>query len=115
MTPTTITALAAVAASYHPLHASAQPYSDCDIGTYYSSLPSAPLDAARDDMHALIKGTHRDQLPYSSSSYGDVWDALIAVDSDASGENVKLVYRDAWVPAMPYDYGTCEYWNREHL
>lgn len=94
----------------------AQPFNDCGITTYYSSLPaSSPLDAARNDVHNLIRTTHRDQLPYSSSSYGDVWDALIDVDSDASGENVKLVYRDTWVPAMPYDFGTCQYWNREHL
>lgn len=66
-------------------------------------------------MHTLIKNTHRDQLPYSSSSYGDVWDALIDIDSDETGENVKLVYRDSWVSAIPYDFGTCEYWNREHL
>jgi len=91
---------------------SAQPFLDCDIATYYSSLPTAPT---RNDMHNLIKDTHRDQLPYSSSSHGDVWDALIAVDSDASGENVKLVYRDVWVPAIPHDAGTCQYWNREHL
>lgn len=134
------TADVAVAATYlwwaisisspHPppsiLFASAQTYSDCDVASYYSSLRPfslSPLDANRNDMHALVKNTHRDQLPYSSSSYGDVWDALIDVDGvdvvDAEGENdgrrVRLVYRDAWVPATPHDVGTCQYWNREHL
>eukprot|EP00584_Thalassiosira_punctigera_P027171 CAMPEP_0172580348 /NCGR_PEP_ID=MMETSP1067-20121228/139712_1 /TAXON_ID=265564 ORGANISM="Thalassiosira punctigera, Strain Tpunct2005C2" /NCGR_SAMPLE_ID=MMETSP1067 /ASSEMBLY_ACC=CAM_ASM_000444 /LENGTH=539 /DNA_ID=CAMNT_0013373087 /DNA_START=40 /DNA_END=1659 /DNA_ORIENTATION=- len=94
---------------------SSQPYLDCDVATYYSSLPTPPTDTARYDMHNLIKSTHRDQLPYSSSAYGDVWDALIDVDSDSSGDNVKLVYKDIWVPAFPHDFGTCEYWNREHL
>lgn len=93
--------------------ATAQPYNDCDISTYYSSL----LDiTSRDDMHNLIKSTHRKQLPYSSASYGDTWDALISLDSDdANNTNVKLIYKDVWVPSIPYDYGTCQYWNREHL
>ena len=94
--------------------ATAQPYTDCGIATYYSSLPVSPINAARDDMHNLIKNTHRTQLPYTSSS-PDVWDAMIALDSDATGQNVKLVYANAFVPATPYDQGTCEYWNREHL
>ena len=111
---TVITAVLALSSCYSS-RVSAQPYVDCDNITYYSSLPNSPLNTARNDMHALIKSTHRDQLPYSSSSYGDVWDALIAVDSDASGQNVKLVYKDVFVPAIPYDSGTCEYWNREHL
>ena len=117
MAPTTkITALIAIATHYHGA-ASAQPFADCDLSTYYSSLPSAPLSTSRADMHTLIKDTHRDQLPYSSSSYGDVWDALIAVDSDTGDESgsVKLVYKGISVAAIPYDFGTCEYWNREHL
>ena len=74
--------------------ATAQPYNDCDISTYYSSL----LDiTSRDDMHNLIKSTHRKQLPYSSASYGDTWDALISLDSDdANNTNVKLIYKDVW-------------------
>ena len=84
----------------------AQPYTDCDISTYYSSL----LDiTSRDDMHNLLKSTHRNQLPYSSSSYGDTWDALISLDSDDDANtNVKLIYKDVWVPSIPYDYGTCQ-------
>ena len=79
----------------------AQPYTDCDVSTYYSSL----LDiTSRDDMHNLLKSTHRNQLPYSSSSYGDTWDALISLDSDDDANtNVKLIYKDVWVPSIPYD------------
>ena len=110
-----IATLIAIATYYHG--ASAQSFADCDLSNYYSTLLSAPLSTSRADMHTLLKNTHRDQLPYSSSSYGDVWDALIALDSDTYDEsgNVKLVYKDIRVPAIPYDFGTCEYWNREHL
>ena len=58
--------------------AAAQPYADCDMNTYYSSLS---LAKDRAEMHTLIKNTHRNQLPYTSSA-PDVWDALIALDSD---------------------------------
>ena len=84
----------------------AQPFNDCDISTYYSNIsPSKP----RSELHTLLKSTHRDQLPYTSSSYGDVWDALIAIDSDDDERShVKLVYSDEWVPSIPYDAGTCQ-------
>lgn len=83
-----------------------QPFNDCDISTYYSNIsPSKP----RSELHTLLKSTHRDQLPYTSSSYGDVWDALIAIDSDDDERShVKLVYSDEWVPSIPYDAGTCQ-------
>ena len=66
--------------------AAAQPYADCDMNTYYSSLS---LAKDRAEMHTLIKNTHRNQLPYTSSA-PDVWDALIALDSD--GELFCLVW-----------------------
>ena len=91
----------------------AQPYTNCDVATYYSSL-SSTTTPAREDLHALIKDTHRNQLPYTSS-LPDVWDAMIALDSDASGLNVKLIYGDRLVPAEPYDSCSCTFWNREHL
>ena len=82
-----------------------QPFNDCDISTYYSNIsPTKP----RAELHTLLKSTHRDQLPYTSSSYGDVWDALIAIDSDDDESHVKLVYSDEWVPSIPYDAGTCQ-------
>ncbi|KAL9186194.1 hypothetical protein ACHAXT_005432, partial [Thalassiosira profunda] len=110
---TSAAALAALLAA-SALAVDAQPFSACDVASYYASLPTAPLDADRADMHQMLEDTHRDQLPYTSTS-PDVWDALIDVDSDASGENVRLVYKDAWVPATPYDSGACDSWNREHL
>jgi len=117
MKGTTNAAVPIIALVINPLISvvSAQPYDGCDIATYYSPLPVSPIDADRNDVHKLIKDTHRNQLPYSSGSYGDVWDALIALDSDASGQNVRLIYANTLVSATPYDSGTCEYWNREHL
>ena len=56
----------------------AQPFNDCDISTYYGN---SPLTTSRADMHNLLRSTHRDQLPYTSSNYGDTWDALIALDN----------------------------------
>ena len=64
-------------------------------------------------MHNLIKNTHRNELPYTSSA-PDVWDAMIALDGDTGDEsgNVKLIYGDRLVSAVPYDQGTCEYWSK---
>ena len=111
---TTVAFTFLLASTSNPV-ANAQPYGDCSLSTYYSSLPASPLDAARDDMHALVMNTHRKQLPYTSTN-PDVWDALIALDGDGAG-NVKLIYANILplVPATPYDSGTCQYWNREHL
>ena len=69
--------------------AAAQPYADCDMNTYYSSLS---LAKDRAEMHTLIKNTHRNQLPYTSSA-PDVWDALIALDSDGELFRLFLVCR----------------------
>ena len=110
---TTVAFTFLLAGTSKPL-ANAQPYSDCSLSTYYSSLPASPLEASRDDMHLLIRDTHINQLPYTSTN-PDVWDALIALDGDDAG-NVKLVYAaNTLVPATPYDSGDCQYWNREHL
>ncbi|KAL3793950.1 hypothetical protein HJC23_009433 [Cyclotella cryptica] len=59
--------------------------------------------------------THRNELPYTSSTRPDVWDALINVDTDSTGQNVHLIYSNKYVPALPHDSGTCGYWNQEHL
>ena len=107
--------IAAIIAQHNNnLIVNAQPYTNCDVETYYSSL-SSTTTPAREDLHALIKDTHRNELPYTSSSLPDVWDAMIALDSDASGLNVKLIYGDRFVPADPRESGSCDYWNREHL
>ena len=89
-----------------------QQYSYCDAISYYSAITDL---TNRDQLHSHIQNTHRTSLPYSSSSRDDVWDALAALDSDDSGENLLLVYGDKYVPVAPRDGGTCEYWNREHL
>lgn len=93
----------------------AQPFNDCDTSTYYGT--SSPLTTSRSDMHNLLRSTHRDQLPYTNSNYGDTWDALIALDNpnNVDDSTVRLIYGDKLVPSVPYDYGTCAYWNREHL
>ena len=56
-------------------------------------------------MHNLLRSTHRDQLPYTSSNYGDTWDALIALDNPNKIEEdstVRLIYGDKLVPSVPY-------------
>ena len=54
-------------------------------------------------------------LPYTSSSKPDVWDGLIALDTDSSGQRIQLIYGEKEVATVPRDAGTCEYWNREHV
>ena len=107
--------IAAIAITRQNNIVNAQPYnySNCAVATYYSSL-SSTTSPPREDLHALIKNTHRNQLPYTSSS-PDVWDAMMSLDSDASGLKVKLIYGDRLVPADPRDSGSCDYWNREHV
>ena len=81
---------------------SAQPFNDCDLQTYYGN---SPLTTSRSDMHTLLRTTHRDQLPYTSSNYGDTWDALIALDNPNNVEEdstVRLIYGDKLVPSVPY-------------
>eukprot|EP01082_Thalassiosira_pseudonana_P005729 g5445.t1 g5445 contig2:553941-556609(-) len=83
-----------------------QPFTNCDVSTYYSSVNLSN----RDEMHSRIQSSQLNSL-----SYSEVWDALTDIDSDASGQNVRLIYSDEYVPALPRDAGTCGYWNREHL
>jgi len=66
-------------------------------------------------MHQLIKATHRHELPYTSATSPDVWDGLLATDTDATGQLIHLIYADKDVAATPYDSGSCDSWNREHL
>ena len=66
-------------------------------------------------MHTLIKTTHRKELPYTSSASPDVWDALIDLDTDSTGQNIHLIYGSRYVAALPHDSGSCTHWNREHL
>ncbi|KAL7483238.1 hypothetical protein ACHAW6_008881 [Cyclotella cf. meneghiniana] len=94
---------------------SSQRFINCDVTSYYSALPASPTSISRDEMHYLIKATHRNEVPYTSSSRPDVWDALVDLDTDSTGENVHLIYGNKFVPALPHDSGTCGYWNREHL
>ena len=88
-----------------------QPYEYCDVSTYYDGLVSN----TRDEMHLHIKSTHRNAVPYTSSSKSDVWDALIDIDSDSSGQNIHLIYGNKYIPSTPHDDGSCASWNREHL
>ena len=91
-----------------------QPYENCDVSTYYDGH-GHDLSNTRDEMHSLIKSTHRNELPYTSSSKPDVWDALIDVDSDPSGQSIHLIYGNKYISSTPHDDGSCTSWNREHL
>mmetsp|Transcript_665 Transcript_665/g.1604 ORF Transcript_665/g.1604 Transcript_665/m.1604 type:complete len:702 (-) Transcript_665:416-2521(-) len=94
---------------------SSQPFANCDLSSYYSTLQTSPLQTSRDDMHNLIKTTHLHELPYTSSSQRDVWDGLLATDTDITGQLIHLIYGDKDVAAIPYDSGSCDSWNREHI
>ena len=98
-----------------PSLVSSQPFSNCDLSAYYSSLLTSPQQTSRDDMHQLIKVTHRHALPYTHNSNPDVWDGLLATDTDSTGQLVHLIYGDKDVAATPYDSGSCDSWNREHV
>eukprot|EP00934_Nitzschia_sp_Nitz4_P008627 Nitzschia sp. Nitz4//scaffold6_size259037//207212//208733//NITZ4_001110-RA/size259037-snap-gene-0.411-mRNA-1//-1//CDS//3329557001//8617//frame0 len=91
-------------------------YSDCEMETYYQDFSSVPLaNWDRTQLTQLLYQTHRNSLPYTSSSL-DVWDALIDLDGAVDESNnayVELIYRNTSVPALPY--GTSDTWNREHL
>jgi len=84
-------------------------YSGCDISTYYDTLSSHLNN--RGMMHDLIKKTHTNSLPYTSSKNEDVWSALI--DLDGVLTQVHLIYTDSMTNAFPH--GTSETWNREHI
>jgi endonuclease I len=92
-----------------------QPFPNCDLSSYYSTLTTSPQQTSRNDMHQLIKATHRHELPYTSATSPDVWDGLLATDTDATGQLIHLIYADKDVAATPYDSGSCDSWNREHL
>ena len=89
-----------------PSLVSSQPFANCDLSSYYSTLQTSPLQTSRDDMHNLIKTTHLHELPYTSSSQRDVWDGLLATDTDSTGQLIHLIYGDKDVAAIPYDSGS---------
>ena len=106
--PEATAAFFAIVASLHL--ATAVKYDNCDVVTYYAPVWNV-YDAALLTDH--LQTTHRDVIPYTSTE-ADCWDALIDLDVNPSNANeVKLVYRDAYVPA--YSYGEINTWNREHL
>ena len=89
-------------------------FPDCDNETYYKSLSTQP---SRDEMHKLIKDTHRNVLPYTSSSKLDTWDALSKLDTtDCLGKRIQLFYGEKDLAVNPRQgSGKCTYWNREHV
>jgi endonuclease I len=87
-------------------------FSDCTIDEYYGDLlASSPESWEPDAISNLLRLSHRNVLPYSSSGNDDVWDALI--DLDSTDGLIRLIYRQVLVDA--FDYGTPDTWNREHL
>jgi hypothetical protein len=84
-------------------------YDDCDVATYYApvwNLYDATLMADR------LKSSHRDVIPYTdtSNTEADCWDALIDLDANPTdASEVKLVYRDTYIPATPY--GVADTWK----
>lgn len=97
--------------------ASDELFLDCSMEHYYKQdsgifvEPTTSWDPT--SISDLLRETHRQVLPYTSSSREDVWDALIDLDSNEDKEMIHLIYRDVDVPSS--EYGTTESWNREHL
>ncbi|GMH95316.1 hypothetical protein TL16_g13127 [Triparma laevis f. inornata] len=81
-------------------------FSGCGVSEYYSSLTSSSAS----QLHTLVKDTHRQTLPYTSTAT-DVWDALIDLDGD--GSKVDLIYRG--IKMSNSLQGDTDGWNREHL
>lgn len=85
-------------------------YEDCDDAAYYAALSATPT---RQEIGVLLKSTHRNSLPYTSSTSEDVWDALIDLDVGSTADSVRLIYKQTDQPATPH--GTSDTWNREHM
>jgi hypothetical protein len=104
-------------------------YSGCDVAEYYSDL--LPVDWnntscavvdnvlgttstwSREALETLLTGTHRNVLPYSSSTRHDVWDGLADVDAGNASGTVLLIYSQQLVSSTLY--GTADTWNREDV
>jgi endonuclease I len=84
-------------------------YSGCEVDTYYSSLSNNP---SRAEIGNLLKSTHRNVLPYTSSRE-DTWDALTDLDAGTEAGKVQLIYSEA--EAVAFIQGESRAWNREHL
>ncbi len=95
-----------------PSLVSSQPFTNCDLSSYYSTLEKSPQQTSREKMHERIRSTHRRELLYKV-----VWDGLLATDTDATGQLIQLIYSDKDVPALPYgNKSRCgDLWNREHV
>ena len=86
-------------------------YGGCDRDVYYGSLSDNPI---RQEISSLLKSTHRNVLPYTSSRE-DTWDALIDLDPGTQpGTTVKLIYSDHEAQGEAPS-GQSRTWNREHL
>jgi len=95
-----------------PSLVSSQPFANCDLSSYYSTLETSPQQTSRENMHKRIRSTHRRELIYK-----EVWDGLLATDTDTTGQLIQLIYSDKDVPALPYgNKSRCgDLWNREHV
>ncbi|CAJ1962302.1 unnamed protein product [Cylindrotheca closterium] len=86
-------------------------YSGCGRDVYYDSLSDNP---SRQEISNLLKSTHRNVLPYTSSRE-DTWDALMDLDPGSQpGTTVKLIYSDHEAQGEAPS-GQSRAWNREHL
>jgi endonuclease I len=114
--------LLVVSCQQHGSHAQDdQVFFNCELDDYYQifqgELTLASWD--RSDMADLLKDTHREVLPYTSSSREDVWDALVDLDASNDDEDdididrIRLIYAQINIPALPH--GVPATWNREHL
>lgn len=87
-------------------------FDDCDKDIYYSGFDVDPIKN-KEKLSSLLKSTHRNIVPYTSSTKSDVWDALINLDNEGYEGLIHLIYKDVEVDAFPY--GDTTTWNREHL
>eukprot|EP00526_Cylindrotheca_closterium_P006820 CAMPEP_0113637648 /NCGR_PEP_ID=MMETSP0017_2-20120614/19713_1 /TAXON_ID=2856 /ORGANISM="Cylindrotheca closterium" /LENGTH=752 /DNA_ID=CAMNT_0000548699 /DNA_START=205 /DNA_END=2463 /DNA_ORIENTATION=+ /assembly_acc=CAM_ASM_000147 len=85
-------------------------YSGCEADAYYGSLSDNP---SRQEISNLLKSTHRNVLPYTSSRE-DTWDALMDLDPGTQSGTVSLIYSDHEAQGEAPS-GQSRAWNREHL
>ena len=72
---------------------------ECQEETYYSTLPTDTSQWTPENLGPLLKSTHRNRLPYTSTNF-DAWDALIDVDIGSSTDTVRLIYKETDVSSL---------------
>lgn len=93
-------------------------FDKCDVEMYYAPMIEEnpdPMKWSKENLTALIKETHRRNLPTNGYQMGDddVYSAIIDLDPGTEPSTVRLVYRDINMGDSPY--ANPLYWDIERL